>query len=108
MPPTCPAVARAEAEHDLAPGSDAAVFGVRRDRLRHAAPRRRARSSAARRAGVPVACRRRLSARLGHVPRLRLSLAVPWLWNWGPALLQMAAIFVLSNQPRLPSLPGGL
>ena len=33
---------------------------------------------------------------------------MPWLWNWGPALLQMAAIFVLSSQPRLPSLPGGL
>ena len=33
---------------------------------------------------------------------------MPWLWNWGPALVQMAAIFVLSNQPRLPSLPGGL
>jgi len=33
---------------------------------------------------------------------------VPWLWNWGPALLQMAAIFVLSSQSRLPSLPGGL
>jgi VanZ family protein len=31
-----------------------------------------------------------------------------WLWIWGPALLQMAAIFTLSNQPRLPSLPGGL
>ena len=33
---------------------------------------------------------------------------MPWLWNWGPAVLQMAAIFVLSSQPRLPSLPGGL
>lgn len=31
-----------------------------------------------------------------------------WLWIWGPALLQMAAIFTLSSQPTLPSLPGGL
>lgn len=33
---------------------------------------------------------------------------MPWLWLWGPALLQMAAIFTLSSQPKLPSLPGGL
>lgn len=33
---------------------------------------------------------------------------VRWLWIWGPALLQMAAIFTLSSQPQLPSLPGGL
>jgi VanZ family protein len=31
-----------------------------------------------------------------------------WLWVWGPALAQMAAIFVLSSQPDVPSLPGGL
>jgi hypothetical protein len=37
-----------------------------------------------------------------------MSTAVQWLWIWGPALLQMAAIFVLSNQAQLPSLPGGL
>jgi VanZ family protein len=33
---------------------------------------------------------------------------VRWLSIWGPALLQMGAIFTLSSQPRLPSLPGGL
>ncbi len=31
-----------------------------------------------------------------------------WLWVWGPAFAQMVAIFILSNQPKLPSLPGGL
>ena len=30
------------------------------------------------------------------------------LWIWGPAFAQMAAIFVLSSQESLPSLPGGL
>ena len=31
-----------------------------------------------------------------------------WLWHWGPAVAQMAAIFYLSNQPDLPDLPAGL
>jgi len=31
-----------------------------------------------------------------------------WLWVWGPAAAQMIAIFFLSNQAKLPSLPGGL
>jgi VanZ family protein len=31
-----------------------------------------------------------------------------WLWNWGPALAQMAAIFYLSSQHTVPDLPGGL
>ena len=30
------------------------------------------------------------------------------LWIWGPAVAQMAAIFFLSSQQSLPSLPGGL
>ena len=33
---------------------------------------------------------------------------IPLLWIWGPAVAQMAAIFVLSSQESLPSLPGGL
>jgi len=31
-----------------------------------------------------------------------------WLWNWAPALAQMAAIFAASNLSTVPSLPGGL
>jgi VanZ family protein len=31
-----------------------------------------------------------------------------WLWVWGPAVAQMAAIFVASSLSTLPSLPGGL
>lgn len=31
-----------------------------------------------------------------------------WLWLWGPAIAQMAAIFCLSNQSGVPDLPGGL
>lgn len=30
------------------------------------------------------------------------------VWRWGPAVAQMAAIFALSSQESLPSLPGGL
>ncbi len=33
---------------------------------------------------------------------------IPLIWRWGPAAAQMAAIFVLSSQESLPSLPGGL
>ena len=31
-----------------------------------------------------------------------------WIWNWAPALAQMAAIFAASNLSAVPSLPGGL
>jgi VanZ family protein len=31
-----------------------------------------------------------------------------WLWVWGPAILQMAAIFTLSGIPNLKELPGGI
>lgn len=31
-----------------------------------------------------------------------------WWWLWGPVAAQMGAIFVLSSQPTLPTLPGGL
>jgi VanZ family protein len=31
-----------------------------------------------------------------------------WLWNWGPAVLQMAAIFAASSLSTKPDLPGGL
>jgi VanZ family protein len=30
------------------------------------------------------------------------------LWVWGPAILQMAAIFTLSGIPNLKELPGGI
>lgn len=30
------------------------------------------------------------------------------LWIWAPVLAQMAAIFIASSQPDVPSLPGGL
>jgi VanZ family protein len=32
----------------------------------------------------------------------------PWWWLWGPAFLQMAAIFVASSIPDLGALPGGV
>jgi VanZ family protein len=31
-----------------------------------------------------------------------------WLWVWGPAATQMAAIFALSSVSGVPDLPGGL
>ena len=31
-----------------------------------------------------------------------------WLWVWGPAIAQMAVIFVLSSLSGVPALPGGL
>ena len=31
-----------------------------------------------------------------------------WLWIWGPAVAQMAVIFMLSSLTGMPSLPGGL
>lgn len=31
-----------------------------------------------------------------------------WLWNWAPALAQMATIFAASSLSTVPSLPGGL
>jgi VanZ family protein len=31
-----------------------------------------------------------------------------WLWVWGPAVAQMAAIFALSSMSGVPDLPGGL
>ncbi len=31
-----------------------------------------------------------------------------WLWVWGPAVVQMVAIFVASSIPDLQELPGGV
>lgn len=33
---------------------------------------------------------------------------IRWLWVWGPAIAQMAVIFILSSLSGVPSLPGGL
>jgi len=32
----------------------------------------------------------------------------PWVWSWGPALLQMAVIFGASSIPDLRELPAGV
>ncbi len=46
----------------------------------------------------------RLRGRLVDVP----AVLIAWAWRWGPAIAQMAAIFVLSSQSTIPDLPGGL